>query len=289
MGYFNDGKQKSEGPAHPKFPLQLDPFISLPAVSPQARAPPPPDSSPIRPNAAAGLLLDSTSSRPRLLSRDSGEVHARRPLVAALKIYHEFCQHWTTEGLENDFCRKSQAWSSTVCFSDLDEKSELGDDDYTDSRRELEPQSVDPKKGWGFRGVHRAIICGKVGQVPVQKILRNGRTVTVFTVGTGGMFDQRIVGDANLPKPAQWHRIAIHNDQLGAFAVQKLVKNSAVYVEGDIETRIYNDNINDQVKNIPEICLRRDGKIRLIKSGESAASISLDELSSEEKGKCVQA
>lgn len=30
-----------------------------------------------------------------------------------------------------------------------------GDDDYTDSRRELEPQSVDPKKGWGFRGVHR--------------------------------------------------------------------------------------------------------------------------------------
>uniref|UniRef100_A0A0E0A1G2 Single-stranded DNA-binding protein n=1 Tax=Oryza glumipatula TaxID=40148 RepID=A0A0E0A1G2_9ORYZ len=154
-----------------------------------------------------------------------------------------------------------------------------GVDDYTDSRRELEPQSVDPKKGWGFRGVHRAIICGKVGQVPVQKILRNGRTVTVFTVGTGGMFDQRVVGDADLPKPAQWHRIAIHNDQLGAFAVQKLVKNSAVYVEGDIETRVYNDSINDQVKNIPEICLRRDGKIRLIKSGESAASISLDELS----------
>uniref|UniRef100_J3M8R3 Single-stranded DNA-binding protein n=2 Tax=Oryza brachyantha TaxID=4533 RepID=J3M8R3_ORYBR len=178
-----------------------------------------------------------------------------------------------------DFCRKSQAWSSTVSFSDLDEKNDIGDDgDYTDSRRELEPQSVDPKKGWGFRGVHRAIICGKVGQVPVQKILRNGRTVTVFTIGTGGMFDQRLAGDDTLPKPAQWHRIAVHNDQLGAFAVQKLVKNSAVYVEGDIETRVYNDNINDQVKNIPEICLRRDGKIRLIKSGESAASISLDEL-----------
>ena len=32
----------------------------------------------------------------------------------------------------------------------------MGDDgDHTDSRRELEPQSVDPKKGWGFRGVHR--------------------------------------------------------------------------------------------------------------------------------------
>jgi hypothetical protein len=69
----------------------------------------------------------------------------------------------------------------------------------------------------------QAIICGKVGQAPVQKILRNGRTVTIFTVGTGGMFDQRIIGSKDLPKPAQWHRIAVHNDSLGA-AVQQLAK-----------------------------------------------------------------
>lgn len=35
--------------------------------------------------------------------------------------------------------------------------------------------------------------------------------------------------------------------------------SSSVYVEGDIETRVYNDNINGEVKNIPEICIRRDG------------------------------
>uniref|UniRef100_A0A0A9FZL1 MTSSB n=1 Tax=Arundo donax TaxID=35708 RepID=A0A0A9FZL1_ARUDO len=170
-----------------------------------------------------------------------------------------------------DVYRKSQAWSSTVSFSDVDEKNDLGGeggDDSTDPRKDRELE---------FRGVHRAIICGKVGQVPVQKILRNGHTVTVFTVGTAGMFDQRIVGD-DLPMPAQWHRIAVHNEQLGAYAVQKLVKNAAVYVEGDIETRIYNDRINDQVKNIPEICVRRDGRIRLIQSGESDVSKSLDEL-----------
>ncbi|KAL1811891.1 hypothetical protein ACET3Z_021956 [Daucus carota] len=123
-----------------------------------------------------------------------------------------------------------------------------------------------------------AIICGKIGNVPVQKILRNGRTVTIFTVGTGGMFDQRLLGTRDLPKPAQWHRIAVHNDDLGAYAIQKLVKNSSVYVEGDIETRVYNDSINGTVKNIPEICVRRDGRIRLIKSGESVSNISLDEL-----------
>ena len=70
----------------------------------------------------------------------------------------------------------------------------------------------------------QAILCGKVGQAPVQKILRNGRTVTIFTVGTGGMFDQRIIRDQNSPKPAQWHRIAVHNEILGTYVVKKITK-----------------------------------------------------------------
>ncbi|KAK1668044.1 hypothetical protein QYE76_056203 [Lolium multiflorum] len=166
-----------------------------------------------------------------------------------------------------DLCRTSRARSSTASFPGVDEKNGDADDDLGGSSKETE-----------FRGVHRAIICGNVGQVPVQKILRNGHTVTVFTVGTGGMFDQRRVGAENLPLPAQWHRIAVHNEELGTYAVQKLVKNAAVYVEGDIETRVYNDRINNQVKNIPEICVRRDGKIHLVQSGNSDVSQSLEEL-----------
>ncbi|KAG7615555.1 Single-stranded DNA-binding protein [Arabidopsis thaliana] len=160
----------------------------------------------------------------------------------------------------------------------IDEGVEEDFEENVTERPELQPHGVDPRKGWGFRGVHRAIICGKVGQAPLQKILRNGRTVTIFTVGTGGMFDQRLVGATNQPKPAQWHRIAVHNEVLGSYAVQKLAKNSSVYVEGDIETRVYNDSISSEVKSIPEICVRRDGKIRMIKYGESISKISFDEL-----------
>uniref|UniRef100_A0A1J3G419 Single-stranded DNA-binding protein, mitochondrial n=1 Tax=Noccaea caerulescens TaxID=107243 RepID=A0A1J3G419_NOCCA len=168
--------------------------------------------------------------------------------------------------------RGSRSWFST---GPIDEGIE---EETIPERPELQPHGVDPRKGWGFRGVHRAIICGKVGQAPLQKILRNGRTVTIFTVGTGGMFDQRLIGATNQPKPAQWHRIAVHNELLGSYAVQKLAKNSSVYVEGEIETRVYNDSISSEVKSIPEICIRRDGKIRLIKYGESISKISFDEL-----------
>ncbi|XP_052194114.1 single-stranded DNA-binding protein, mitochondrial [Diospyros lotus] len=158
-------------------------------------------------------------------------------------------------------------------------KDDNGDDyEFLREKPALHPHGVDPKRGWGFRGVHKAIICGKVGQAPVQKILRNGQTVTIFTVGTGGMYDQRIVGATALPKPVQWHRIAVHNELLGTYAVQKFVKNSSVYVEGDIETRVYNDSIDGGVKNVPEICVRRNGRIRLIKTVGSISNISIEEL-----------
>ncbi|XP_004309381.1 PREDICTED: single-stranded DNA-binding protein, mitochondrial [Fragaria vesca subsp. vesca] len=174
-------------------------------------------------------------------------------------------------------------YSSSSTDSNTDDTKKVGAeediDDFLGGLKDVDlaAQGVDPKRGWGFRGVHKAIICGRVGQSPVQKILRNGRTVTIFTVGTGGKFDQRLLRK-DLPKPAQWHRIAVHNDRLGAYAVKQFVKNSSVYVEGDIETRVYNDSITGEVNNIPEICIRHDGKIRLIKSGESISSISLDDL-----------
>ncbi|KAL7235299.1 hypothetical protein ACSBR1_018742 [Camellia fascicularis] len=82
--------------------------------------------------------------------------------------------------------------------------------------------------------------------------------MAIFTVGTGGMFDQRIVGAKDLPKPAQWHQIVVHNEPLGAYAIQLLVKSSSVYVEGKIETRVYNDSINGEVKTVSEICVRHD-------------------------------
>ncbi|KAK4273418.1 hypothetical protein QN277_021825 [Acacia crassicarpa] len=185
--------------------------------------------------------------------------------------------------------RSGRSWYSTTSESNNDESLDDNDnlkndaideevEDFIGHQPGMQLQGVDPKRGWNFRGVHKAIICGKVGQAPVQKILRNGKNVTIFTVGTGGMFDQRTVGAKDLPKPVQWHRIAVHNDVLGAYAVQQLVKNSSVYVEGEIETRIYNDSINGDIKSIPEICVRYDGKIRLVRGGESLSKISLDDL-----------
>lgn len=42
--------------------------------------------------------------------------------------------------------------------------------------------------------------------------IRNGHTVTILTVGTGGIFDQRIVGGNDVPRPVQLHRSVMQNE-----------------------------------------------------------------------------
>lgn len=39
-----------------------------------------------------------------------------------------------------------------------EDNNEKEDDDIIEEIRELEPQGVDPKKGWDFRGVHKVFM-----------------------------------------------------------------------------------------------------------------------------------
>ncbi|KAF8103659.1 hypothetical protein N665_0186s0027 [Sinapis alba] len=40
-------------------------------------------------------------------------------------------------------------------------------------------------------GIFKAILVGQVGQLPLQKKLKSGRTLTLFSVGTGGIRNNR--------------------------------------------------------------------------------------------------
>ena len=72
----------------------------------------------------------------------------------------------------------------------------------------------------------QAILLGEVGQAPVQKILKSGRAVTVFSVGTGGIHNNRRPFDGELPEDfadrsyTQWHRIAVYQEKVGTLAMR---------------------------------------------------------------------
>lgn len=75
----------------------------------------------------------------------------------------------------------------------------------------------------------QAILIGRAGQVPMLKRLKSGRIVTLFSLGTGGIRNNRRPLDDEDPKEyanrcnIQWHRVSVYGERLGKLA-EKNVK-----------------------------------------------------------------
>ncbi|GAB2293836.1 hypothetical protein Dimus_028048 [Dionaea muscipula] len=132
------------------------------------------------------------------------------------------------------------------------------------STRPIEDRPLD---GGVDVGIYKAILVGQVGQIPVQKILRSGKVVTMTSVGTGGMNNRRVPLDNEEPREyadrcaVQWHRVVVYNPGLGNAMMKTIQPGSIVYVEGNLETKIFTDAISGLVRRVREIVIRRNGII----------------------------
>jgi single-strand DNA-binding protein len=128
------------------------------------------------------------------------------------------------------------------------------------------------------RGVYKAILLGEVGQSPIQKILKSGRAVTIFSVATGGMHNNRRPLEGESPEEyaqrgyAQWHRVAVYQERMGQLAMRHIKQGTQVYLEGNIETRVYNEPVHGAVKHIREIAIRQNGRLLFMDQVSSSSS-----------------
>ncbi|XP_057782121.1 single-stranded DNA-binding protein, mitochondrial-like [Salvia miltiorrhiza] len=129
-------------------------------------------------------------------------------------------------------------------------------------------------------GIYKAILVGQVGQAPIQKRLRSGKTVTLISLGTGGIRNNRRPLDNEDPRDyanrcaVQWHRVSVYPERLGELAAKNLAPGSTLYVEGSLETKIFNDPITGLVRRIREVAVRRNGRILVLGNGGEAAQFS---------------
>lgn len=122
-------------------------------------------------------------------------------------------------------------------------------------------------------GIYKAIMVGQVGQIPIQKRLKSGRTVTLLSLGTGGIrnnrrpFDNEEPGEYANRCAVQWHRVSVYPERLGEMAVKSIVPGSILYVEGNLETKIFTDPITGLVRRIREIAIRKNGRLVFLGNG----------------------
>lgn len=109
--------------------------------------------------------------------------------------------------------------------------------------------------------VNKVTILGRLGKDPEIRSFQNGGKVVNLSVATSERFKDR---DGNQQERTEWHSVAIFNDKLGEIAERYLRKGALVYLEGQLQTRKWQDQAG-QDRYSTEIVLRQyRGELQLI-------------------------
>ncbi|MDP3960347.1 MAG: single-stranded DNA-binding protein [Pseudorhodobacter sp.] len=101
--------------------------------------------------------------------------------------------------------------------------------------------------------VNKVIIVGNLGRDPEVRTFQNGGRVVNLNVATSETWRDKASGERK--EKTEWHRVVIFSEPLGKIAEQYLRKGSTVYIEGQLETRKWQDQSGAE-KYTTEIVLR---------------------------------
>lgn len=101
--------------------------------------------------------------------------------------------------------------------------------------------------------VNKVILVGNLGQDPEVRSFQNGGKVCNISIATSENWRDKNTGERR--ERTEWHRVAIFSEGLVRVAEQYLRKGSKVYIEGQLETRKWQDQ-SGQDRYTTEVVLR---------------------------------
>jgi len=101
--------------------------------------------------------------------------------------------------------------------------------------------------------VNKVILIGNLGRDPEVRNFQNGGKVCNLRIATSETWKDRNTGERK--ERTEWHTVAIFSEPLVRVAEQYLKKGSKVYIEGQLETRKWQDQ-SGQDRYSTEVVLR---------------------------------
>lgn len=116
--------------------------------------------------------------------------------------------------------------------------------------------------------VNKVIIVGNLGADPEVRKFQNGGSVCNLRVATSENWKDKNTGERR--EKTEWHSVAIFSEGLTRVAEQYLKKGSKVYLEGQLETRKWQDKEgNDRYST--EVVLRNFNSSMVMLDGRSGS------------------
>ncbi len=114
-------------------------------------------------------------------------------------------------------------------------------------------------------GVNKVILVGNLGADPESRSFANGGEVVNLRVATSETWKDR---DGNRQEKTEWHSVAIFNENLGRVAKSYLRKGSKVYLEGQIQTRKWQDQTGNDRYSTEIVLQKFRGELVLLDARE---------------------
>lgn len=101
--------------------------------------------------------------------------------------------------------------------------------------------------------LNKVCLIGNLGRDPETRTLPNGGMVTNLSLATSENWKDKETGERR--EKTEWHRITIFNQNLADIAQKYLRKGSKVYLEGQLQTRKWQQDGKDRYST--EVVLQR--------------------------------
>jgi single-strand DNA-binding protein len=101
--------------------------------------------------------------------------------------------------------------------------------------------------------VNKVILIGNLGADPEIRTTQQGSKIANLSIATSESWKDRTTGEKK--ENTQWHRVVIFTEPLANLCEQYLKKGAKVYIEGQLETRKWQDK-DGQDRYSTEVVLR---------------------------------
>lgn len=119
--------------------------------------------------------------------------------------------------------------------------------------------------------VNKVILIGNLGKDPEVRTMPFGDRVANFSIATSESWKDKATGERK--EKTEWHKIAIFNQGIVGVVERYLKKGAKVYIEGQLETRKWIDD-KQQERYSTEIVLRPfGGSLTMLSSGGGESAL----------------
>lgn len=118
--------------------------------------------------------------------------------------------------------------------------------------------------------VNKVILIGNLGADPEVRHTQDGRSICNLRLATTDSWRDKQSGERR--EKTEWHSVVIFNEQLGKIAQQYLKKGAKVYIEGQLQTRKWQDNSGNDRYTTEVVLQNYNGQLTMLEGRSGGAS-----------------